>query len=154
MARIKLVLQERRLGMIAAAGPHSTDAPRPPSHADPENTYDAIRDQVRYPDVRIPRYMRAAAAKMRVDLKKDKQRGVLIRAARAANGEAASEPIEKGKDARTGGKEQVQTAKRASAVKSAEVSESEVQARDEGIEETPQASEGRGGKRERLEAAA
>lgn len=61
MARIKWVLQERRMGLIATLGPKidEDNAPlRPASWSDPANQYDAIRGQAKYEDVRLPKALR------------------------------------------------------------------------------------------------
>ena len=59
MARIKFVLQERRLGLMAAAAPviHK-DRPRAPAWVDPMNTQGALSGTTNFTDVRIPRLLR------------------------------------------------------------------------------------------------
>jgi len=59
MARIKFVLQERRLGLMAAIAPETEGTKPPPSWTDPARSFEAMRARdLQYSDIRVPKMLR------------------------------------------------------------------------------------------------
>lgn len=133
MARIKHVLQERRLGLIATLGSslkHDNGPLKPPSWADPANVFDAIRNQVDYEDVRIPKALRSVKVKNEMERKKEKEEKK--RKKREAKDGLVTGEIDESEVPETTKREQQQTDARGTVVDDAEVSETEVEGRDGG----------------------
>jgi len=64
MARIKFVLQERRLGLIAAVAPELDSTEPPPSWTDPARSFEAMRaSELDVPDIRVPKMLRGVSIK-------------------------------------------------------------------------------------------
>ena len=98
MARIKAVLQERRLGLLAAVAPHTERRSPMPGWVDPMRTQDAQWGKTQVRDVTVPRLLRLIKAEKR-------SKGRLRRKARA---EDAGQAEVESKDEGFGGGEEAQ----------------------------------------------
>jgi len=75
MARIKYVLNERRLGLIATAAPTLPPRSKMPIWSDPTGSQNAMWDEVDFPDVRIPKRHRHILDQSRSLEQKQSQEG-------------------------------------------------------------------------------